>query len=137
MIKKFEASLDSLSEMVTFIRSAIEAAGFSTVNSQMIELAAEEAFVNIVNYGYPEGTGHIDMECIFKPNFGLTIIIKDLGIPYDPLINLRTFERRNCNDLSPGGLGIYLIIKAMDEIHYARDKDSNILTLIKYFQQNS
>lgn len=135
MIKNFPASLDSLYDMLTFIKDQAENVGFDDTSTTEIELAAEEALVNIVSYGYLNRTGKIEIGCFNSTeNYkGLKIIIKDTGIPYNPLAGVRQREFHSIvEERTPGGYGVFFILKIMDEVEYKREGDSNILILIKY-----
>ena len=103
--------------------------GFARKKIGEIELAAEEAWVNICNYAYPEQSG--DVEVIGKAddnNFIIEII--DSGIPFDitslpdPDIAVDADQRKI------GGLGAFLIKKMVDEVRYRRENNRNILNLI-------
>lgn len=133
MAKTFPASLDHLSEMLVFIKNEAENAGFNDVEVVKIELAVEEALVNIINYGYPDLAGCITISCNMTPKGSLQVVIKDNGIPFNPLTNPRAFSLENFSDeTKDGGYGIFLILKIMDEVKYEWLDNSNILTLQKF-----
>lgn len=134
MIKTFPASLDKLYDMLQFIREQAVAANFNEHIIPKIELAVEEALVNIITYGYPNRRGTIEIQ-ITTPNLlGIKITIIDKGIPYNPLTNTKTFEQApNFEGKTIGGYGIYFILKIMDEVDYKRENNCNILTLKKFF----
>ena len=96
-----------------------------------IKLVLEEVIVNIINYGY-EGGGHmIDVHLISKPDT-LTIKIADDGRAFDPLHQApRPDVAAPLEDRPIGGLGVYLVQTLMDEAHYRREQNRNLLTLIK------
>ncbi|KAF3361576.1 Uncharacterized protein PHSC3_001952 [Chlamydiales bacterium STE3] len=133
MMKSFPAELDSLYEMLEFIRAQAQIAGFNSCYLNKIELATEEVLVNIINYGYPAGKGNILISCSFNQNLGIEIKIQDEGIPYNPLK-----VSKNCDCKAPldertvGGYGIFFVLNLMDEVHYARERNLNILTLKKF-----
>lgn len=140
MKMSFPASLDSLYEMLVFIKEHAEAEGFDLEGILQIELAAEEALVNIINYGYSASdAGEIEIECFpTKKNShrGLRIVLRDCGKPYNPLINVKIKEMREMRSLEnceEGGFGIFFILKIMDEVEYKRDVEHNILTLVKFY----
>ncbi len=94
-----------------------------------INLALEEAISNIIFYAYTDKEKHSINISISLSNNQIVIIIEDDGILFDPTsfkqpdINLPAEER------PIGGLGIFLMIKTMDEILYSRKHDNNYLTL--------
>lgn len=136
MTRSFDASLDALYEMLSYIRTKAQSFGFDPFRISQIELASEEALVNIVHYGYPKVAGTIQIVCT-KPGKhvqGIKITIKDKGIPYDPLTSPHESIPYPFKGmlLKPGGYGIFFILRIMDQVEYKRIKDTNILTLIKY-----
>lgn len=140
MYKTFPATLDQLYEMLRYVREHAVLIGFERSHILKIELAAEEALVNIINYGYPQQNGDIHIHCSDRDIKGLKIIIKDHGIPFNPLVHASNFtpildiETVINIETKIGGYGIFFIFKLMDEVNYMRDEDSNILTLIKYIK---
>lgn len=133
MIKQFPASLEHLYEMLEFVRTYALITGFDLHNVIKIELAAEEALVNIINYAYEEPSGNIYIQCQ-KPDVpGVKIIIKDKGFPFNPLTSIR---RLNLNDpleiRTLGGYGVFFILKIMDQVEYRREDDMNVLIMTKY-----
>lgn len=116
--------------MIAFIREGAEKLDFDKMTLSQLHLACEEVLVNIINYAYPDKEGSIEINC--KPGQEqLRIEIVDSGIPFRPLdipepdINLPLEER------SPGGLGIFMMRKIMDQVSYTRDQGRNILTMAK------
>lgn len=139
MYKTFSASLDQLYNMLRYIKEQAVTAGFDPTQVVKIELATEEALVNIIKYGYPNNDGCIDIHCSCPQVNRLKIAIKDHGIPFNPLMHAMTFVPGNFFDknMRIGGYGIFFIFKIMDEVEYIRDSDSNsnILTLVKYIKK--
>lgn len=132
MIRTFSASLDRLYEMLSFIREHAESVGFEHPIISKIELAAEEALVNIVSYGYPNRQGLIEINCSSQ-NDNFVITIKDFGVAYNPISHKKKFDKNTPIDKhTVGGYGVYFILKIMDEVSYTRENDVNVLTLIKF-----
>jgi len=98
-----------------------------------LNLAVEEAVVNVINYAYPEGEqGEV---CIDASEDGkkITFVISDQGRPFDPTKAEETDISLSAEEREIGGLGIHLVRSIMDEMHYLRSEDGkNILTLVKY-----
>ena len=115
----------------TFIDEVCEANGFDMATTMQINLAIEEAVVNVMNYAYPKDTkGDITIEA--KANkTELSFIISDTGKPFDPTAKAEVDITLSAEDRAIGGLGIHLIRQIMDHINYERVDGHNILTLIK------
>ena len=136
--KIFPAELDSLYEMLEFIKDYGTQSFPSSILEQII-LAAEEALVNIISYGYPNGKkGTIEIICDDStPKGGIKIVIKDQGIPFNPVEKVPSSlpppsVELEKEDPSLGGYGIYILIGLMDRVEYQRIDGGNMLSLIKY-----
>jgi anti-sigma regulatory factor (Ser/Thr protein kinase) len=117
--------------LATFIDTICEENAMDMEMSMNINLAVEEAVVNVMNYAYPEGTvGEVRIDASVTDGL-LTIIISDSGTPFDPTgkedpdINLPAEER------AIGGLGILLVRQFMDTVTYQHTDGKNILILMK------
>ena len=136
MIKSFYASLSQLPAMLDFIQHQAVAMGFPELQISKIVLAAEEVVVNVISYGYPEGSeGIIEIEC--QPHLigGIDIIIRDDGIPYNPLANTfnLTFTPESPIEHGKiGGFGILVVLRMMDKVTYRYENGRNVLILEKY-----
>ena len=124
------AKLESLEGFMQFVNTSARDAGFPDKRVQEIELAVEEALVNIFNYAYPDrDNGDVEVTCGLDGQGRLIIEIRDSGIPFDagtqsgPELNATIAERKI------GGLGIFLIRKMADEMRYRREGEENVLTL--------
>jgi anti-anti-sigma factor len=92
-------------------------------------LAVEEVLTNIVRHAYGgNGEGKIDIELRLRPE-GVRLRVVDTGPLFNPL------EQRLRNPDVPlaerplGGHGIILVKGLVDECEYAREGETNVLTL--------
>lgn len=137
MSRIFPASVECLYDMLSYIKEETKQAGFSPKLIEKIELAAEEAIINIIKYGYHNSKGQIEIaiQRIYSPLGGRTVKIelRDKGIPYNPLMSPPKVDvKAPLEQRTLGGYGIFFILKIMDEVDYRRENDLNILTLTKY-----
>ena len=96
-----------------------------------LNLVVEEALSNIIFYAFTDSNKHdIDIALAVNKN-RLTIKITDDGIPFNPLSHEQPDVTLPAEERPVGGLGIFLISQIMDEMHYNRQKNRNILTLNK------
>ncbi len=127
-----EALTDNLDQVLSFVDEQLEAADCSMKIQMQIDLAVEEIFVNIAHYAYNPETGPATVRVEVKPDgSAVTITFIDHGIPYDPLAKEDPDVTLGSKDRSIGGLGIFLVKKTMDDIHYEYINGSNILTIQK------
>ena len=102
--------------------------------AKKLQLAVEEAIVNVINYAYPVGeTGDIGLNVSSDGNI-LKIVISDSGVIFDPTMKQDTDITLSVENRPIGGLGILLVREMMDSINYERLNDMNILTLKKNFK---
>lgn len=125
------ARIDSLEELMKFVTSFAQEAGFPAERIQEIELAMEEALVNIFNYAYAEENGGgVEIQCRMEDEATLLIEIQDAGVPFDILAAPDPDTDAGISERKIGGLGILLIKKMIDEVKYRREGESNILTFL-------
>lgn len=134
MKKQFKVSIDYLYPMLEFICSQATNAGFDKEYLYRIELASEEAIVNVLKYSGLDPSNIIDITCTPTGAPGIQITIRDRGVPYNPLsVPEKNLEvPLEIEDAPLGGYGVHLMKKLMDHVHYERDQDANVLTLTKY-----
>lgn len=95
-----------------------------------LNLALEEAVVNVMNYAYGEEKGQpviLDMEA---EGDTLTFILSDNGAPFDPTAAEDPDITLSAEERGIGGLGIFLVKQLMEEVHYERENEQNKLTMI-------
>lgn len=126
---RLPAVLDNLEKLIRFVTECAGKQVYSAAELHRIELAAEEALVNICRYAYPGKRGDIEIRCNVRKDASVIEII-DTGIPFD-------CSNETCPDLDAklcdrqlGGLGIFLMHKMVDEVTYRRDGERNILTMV-------
>ncbi|MCL2231352.1 MAG: SpoIIE family protein phosphatase, partial [Treponema sp.] len=126
---QIDADITKLNEIFQFINKELEKHGFSSMQIKEIDVAAEEIFVNIVNYAYDQKGGKV---LITIYNEGKTVIrFEDMGKPYNPLSQKEPDLEKNLLERDIGGLGIYLVKKIMDTVTYRRSGGKNILEITK------
>ena len=128
---KVPATLESLEKVMRFVSGFAGDHGFSKEKIFDIQLATEEALLNIFQYAYPgEHKGEVEVTCEMQGDSELTIRILDTGVPFDILSLSEPDLACPLPDRKIGGLGCYLIRKMADDVHYRRQGDTNILTLV-------
>ena len=123
--------IQEVAQLAAFVEEACEKAGMDASTTMQMNLAMEEAVVNVMNYAYPTGEkGDIDIEVLID-NKGLTFVIADSGTPFDPTAEKEADTTLAAEDRPIGGLGIFLVRQLMDSISYERKEGKNRLTLGK------
>ena len=127
----FHANIKELPKMLLWIRSHLIEAGMDAGSIQKIELASEEAIVNVIHHGYKDKGGKIELSFDRLPN-QVEISIADQAPPFDPLAAAPPADLDSpLEERQIGGLGIYLMRECLDGLRYRRENGLNILTLIK------
>ena len=127
--RRFQNQLDDLSRVTEEAVGFAEAKGVSPQAVYLVNLAIEELATNILKYGYDDTAAHEILLRLEIDSGTLLLVLEDDGHEFDPLaapepdVNLPAEERL------PGGLGIHLVRKMVDEIHYQRLDGRNRLTV--------
>lgn len=129
----FPARCASLAEIIAFVTEAAHQARLDADAIWAVQLAVDEAFMNIIEHAYRDMEGgDIECSCCVDPR-GLTITLIDHGIPFDfdkvpqPCLSADLEER------SERGLGVYIMCQLMDEVrHEFSPQSGNVLTMVKY-----
>jgi serine/threonine-protein kinase RsbW len=129
LMKQMPARVESLHELLTFIRTEAKKRGFSEDALNRIELVAEEALVNVFVHGDVQSAGQVEVRCLALDDPALTIEIHDKGVSFDPLSLPDPDMQPDLTKRKIGGMGVFLIRKMTDKVTYRREGDSNILTM--------
>jgi serine/threonine-protein kinase RsbW len=130
---QFKAEDESLSEILMFVDDWARGEHLSLKKLQQLELALEEAVVNVFHYAYPDEDGDGVIWLRLKKDLErhvLEIDIEDEGAPFNPLAKSGPDYGNNLDDWEVGGLGIFLMRRLVDDVLYLRKKERNTLRLI-------
>jgi serine/threonine-protein kinase RsbW len=126
---QFPLSLEYLHQMLEYIRTEAEKLNVPQPRLQKLELAAEEALVNVISYGHPTSKDHLVIECLEDKGPHFLVNIQDWGPAFNPIeADIDIQEGKSVDERKIGGLGIHLFRKLVDEATYVRKGDSNHLT---------
>ena len=118
-------------QLNVFVDEVCEQADFDMSTTLKLNLAIEEAVVNVMNYAYPAGEkGDVDIEAMINDEY-LVFVISDSGTPFDPTAKAEVDTTLSVEERGIGGLGIHLIRQIMDTINYERVDGKNVLTMKK------
>jgi len=122
------AKLENLERWMNAVSECAREQGYDQKRISKIELALEEALVNICKYSYPEEPRNAEVSCK-QDNSRFIIEIVDSGIPFDMTSLPAPDITSSVEQRKIGGLGIFLIKKTVDEVEYRREGNFNILNL--------
>lgn len=130
---KFAAKFEFLDEIREYVGNIARRNGFGDKDVYNIQLATDEAASNIIEHAYehiPDGI--LEISCGVQDN-AIKIMLTDHGEAFDPSEVPLPDLQADLAQRKIGGLGIFLMRKLMDEVHYqAGPGKSNTLTMIKH-----
>ena len=123
--------IEEVPQLAAFVDEVCEIVGFDMSTTMSLNLALEEAVVNVMSYAYPSGTtGNVNIEAMANDK-RLKFVISDWGTPFDPTAEKEVDTTLSAEERPIGGLGIHLVRQIMDSINYERIDGMNVLTLRK------
>lgn len=126
----FPAQDSALSDVIAYVEEVLEQAECPMKTVMGVCVAIEEVFVNVAHYAYGEGMGDVKL-AISADNGVATFVMRDRGVPFDPLAQKDPDITLSAEERTIGGLGIYITRKTMDEVKYSYENGENVLTMIK------
>jgi len=124
------AKLDHLHTLIDIVSNCAKEQGLGGKRINEIEIATEEALVNIFHYAYQEQEGDVEISCKTEHGRAFIIEITDAGMPFNPLSVSEPDTTLDVAERQIGGVGVFLIKKLMDDVIYRRDGNKNILELV-------
>lgn len=127
MQKKFNRSFDEIAHIVDETARFFAQEGIDPGLRTAVDLCIEELFVNMVNYN-TETAEDILLE--MKPIAdGLEVSLTDFDVDrFDPTAAREVDIDAPLAERTPGGLGVYLVLKMVDSIHYEYHKRQSKIT---------
>ena len=116
-----DATIENIAPVTDFVNGELAALNCPPKVQRQIDVAIDELFGNIAQYAYDPDVGPatVRVEVMEEP-LAVVITFIDHGVPYDPL-----------SQEAPGGLGIFLVRKTMDDVTYEYKNGQNILKIKK------
>ncbi|NCC51953.1 MAG: GNAT family N-acetyltransferase [Spartobacteria bacterium] len=109
-------------------------AGFSSKAMHEIEIALEEACVDVINNAFAPNEEATYEVAFYGRKDGLEIRIHDMGLPYDPNLAPTYDPAKDLIDQDAAGLGTFLINNLVDGYQFNNlGKQGKEVRLLKYF----
>lgn len=128
--KRFAATSQELPLVLAWIKE--ESEKFLPLSLAMrLQLAAEEAAVNIINYAYNglAGEKYLQLDFVEVDN-AVTLCLEDAGVAFNMLhADAQPDPRAALDERRAGGWGLVMLHKFTDAATYERRDDKNILLL--------
>lgn len=126
MDRKFKRSFDELKEIVALTNQFFSENDIDPSLRYVVDLAVEELFVNMVTYNVESNQ---DILIQMSPHeHGIEVSLTDFDVErFDPREVMSVNVDAPLDTRTPGGLGLYLVLKMVDSIHYEyRNRQSKI-----------
>lgn len=95
-----------------------------------LNLALEEAVVNVMNYAYPGKEGMPVWLTVESKDGVIEFLLEDEGVEFDPTQSEEPDLNLSAEDRPIGGLGIFLVRNIMSEVGYQRVGNRNVLRMV-------
>lgn len=118
---------DSIAKVEGFVESKLKEAKISDKIIMKINIVTDEVYSNIVRCSKAKKA---IIRCVVSSDY-VKLVFEDDGIEYNPLENPDPDITLSAEDRQVGGLGIFIVKKAMDELNYEYKDGKNILSLNK------
>ena len=130
MKQKFKRSFEELRNIVTMTEALFREEGLQADLRNVVDLATEELFVNMVTYNTESDE---DILIQMRPHeHGIEVSLTDYDVDrFDPTAAGKVDINAPLGERTPGGLGLYLVMKMVDSIHYEyRNRQSKITFIV-------
>lgn len=130
MQQKFKRSFDELKNIVTMTEELFREEGLQPGLRNVVDLATEELFVNMVTYNTETDE---DILIEMRPHeHGVEVSLTDYSVDrFDPTGAGPIDVDAPLDERTPGGLGLYLVLKMVDSIQYEyRNRQSRITFIV-------
>lgn len=126
MRKSYKRSFDEIARIVADTAQFFAEHEINDELRMKVDLSLEELFVNMVNYN-TETDRDILLE-MHPVERGVEVSLTDYDVErFDPTLMRQVDTDAPLSERTPGGLGLYLVLKMADSIHYEyHDRTSKI-----------
>ena len=130
MEQKFKRSFNELQNIVKMTETMFQEEGLESGLRNVVDLATEELFVNMVTYN-TESNEDILIQ-MMPHEHGVEVSLTDYDVErFDPTGIGNVDVDAPLDERTPGGLGLYLVLKMVDSIHYEyRNRQSKITFIV-------
>ncbi len=123
---EIEAQKSLLEPLLDVITRDLEDGNCPQDKIELIRICAEEIFINIASYAYPEQDGVVNIEEEVGDN-KIEVTFEDQGVSYNPLEKADPDVTAPLSDREIGGLGIFMVKQMADELKYSYRESKNRL----------
>jgi serine/threonine-protein kinase RsbW len=134
--RKFTRHIDSLAKVFEFLDQFIAEEKVDDEAKRAFDLAVDELFTNTVRY-HPSNPNDISIE-LRTENQAMFLILTDFDVDsFDLTKKVDPDLTGSLKDRTPGGLGIYLTKKFVDDVQYQYHNRTSVITLKKSLRRKN
>ena len=124
---EFSSHTGNLALMRSLVRDFLNGYPFSEQERLLMVLGVDEACTNIIRYAYQLRDDQLIAWWMEGLRKGVRVRLRDYGEQVNP----HEMKGRSHDMIKPGGLGLYLIRNAFDEVDYVLKRHGTELVLTK------
>ncbi|MFN3706344.1 MAG: ATP-binding protein [Thermoflexales bacterium] len=118
-VLRTSAHIEQLTRIRDLVCTAARHTGFEGVHMNHVELAVEEACMNIINHAYARRDGgYLEVQVRSERGRRLTIVLIDCGQSFDPASACTYDPSQPLEGSQQVGFGLYLMRCLMDELKF-------------------
>jgi serine/threonine-protein kinase RsbW len=134
--RKFKRHISSLTQVFEFLDQFILAENVDDDTKRAFDLAVDELFTNTVKY-HPSNPNDVSIE-LRTDNISMYLMLTDFDVDsFDLTKKTDPDLTGSLNDRTPGGLGIYLTKKVVDDVQYQYHNRTSVITLKKSYRRKN
>ena len=128
------ADISETTSFLNWIENLCDRAELDMAKKSKLMICAEEIFVNIASYAYPDDLKRKEKDTVvkfryIKPLNEIKLSFADSGVKYNPLEHEDPNVNAPLEERAEGGLGILMVKNMMDDVEYEYKNKQNVLTL--------
>lgn len=123
--------LQEVGELAAALDAYAVAAGVPTEVRRALLVVLDDLLMNVVTHGVVGRPGGQIAVSLTVADPWVEMVIRDNGMPFDPLTRAAPDVTRSVEARAIGGLGIHLVRRMMDDVSYRRIGEMNVITLRK------
>lgn len=115
--RTFQRSLNQLQDVFDFTNEFAIAHSINDKIRYVLDLAVEEFFTNMVKYN-PKGRSELLLRMVLDQSEVVVHLVDPDSESFDVTKERNIDFKRSLSKMEPGGLGIYLVQKLVENLHY-------------------
>jgi serine/threonine-protein kinase RsbW len=123
--------LEELGRLARWLHGLAQAWDLEPEAVQAMDLALEEVVVNVMDHAYGPGIDLPIRVSLSREGDLLRARVEDRGPAYDPLGAPAPPDQSRLLESAPGGMGVFLARRLMDDMTWERRGDLNVLTVAR------